>query len=324
MEHEEDIFEGLETLENVETNVELEEESNLIKDNFLEELEIKEEPKDSLIDEILKSKGIDNSKISILDEDGSEKEVNFYDLTTEEQLEILFSNEDIPNENLDDSEIELINHLRTNNLSVDDFLKLHKESIIAELQQSQEVSYDIDAYNDHELFLLDLKNKFDLTDEELQLELEKELKNEDIFNKKITKLRTEYKQLEDQNKASKQAEFEAKQQEEYDTFTNGMIELATAVSDFHGVFLEDDEKQETLSYLLELDDSGMSKFSKDLNDPNKLYEAAWYLRYGKEAFQALENAYEAEIVRLKAELDKPRVVVQNSKKKPTNINDLNF
>jgi hypothetical protein len=50
------------------------------------------------------------------------------------------------------------------------------------------------------------------------------------------------------------------------------------------------------------------------------------MRYGKEAFKALESAYEAEIVRLKKEIksDKPRVVVQNSKnKKELTIHDLN-
>lgn len=320
----EDIFDGEQLPNPDENEVIIEDNLTPVNDNFFDEENIDEKPKESLLDTFLKSKGIDNALVSIIDEDGSEKEVNFYDLPQEEQLEILRAQEEVPNENLEDSEIDLINHLRTNNLSVDDFITQIRESVLAEVQQPVETSYSIDAYNDHELFLLDLKNKYELSDIELQAELEKELTNEELFNKKVTKLRAEYKQLEDQDKAAKQAEFEAQQTEQYNQFANNMVSIATNIEDFHGVTLEDSEKQETLSYLLDLDDTGVSKFSKDLNDPTKLYEAAWYLRYGKEAFQALENAYEAEITRLKKEVkkDKPRVVVPNSNKQINTIHDL--
>lgn len=317
----EDIFDNEITIEGEENIEEQLSDSVKLEDSFFDDLSAENKTENSLLDDFLKSKGIENSKIRIIDEDEEEKEVNFYDLTKEEQLEILNSTESSLNEDLDDSEIELINLLRTHNLTIQDYLEQYKESIIAELQQPAEVSYDIDAYDDHELFLLDLKNKYDLTDEELQAELEKELKNEELFTKKVTKLRTEYKKLEDQQKAEEQARFEAQREEEYNKFAQAMVDIASSTEDFHGVFLEDNEKQETLSYLLDLDETGASQFSKDLNDPNRLYEAAWYLRYGKEAFQALESAYEAEIAKLKKS-DKPRVVVRNSDKPITDINDL--
>ena len=295
-------------------------ESLVIADNIFEENLIDTPSTDSILDGLLKAKGISDSMVTIVDENEEVQEVNFYDLSKEEQLEIL-SMPEPSNDELDNTEIDLINHLRSNNLSVDDFLAQYRESILAEAQQSVEPTYDIDAYDDQELFLLDLKNKYDLTDEELQTELEKELANTDLFTKKVTKLRAEYQQLEDQYKANQQAEFESQREEQYNQFANAMVDIATNVSDFHGVFLEDNEKQETLSYLLDLDNSGVSQFSRDLNDPQKLYEAAWYLRYGSEAFKALENAYEAEIAKLK-KVDKPRVVVRNSDKKINNINDL--
>ncbi len=295
----------------------------VVEDNLFDEQNIVDTatPTESILDQLLKAKGISDSMVTILDEDEQEKEVNFYDLSREDQLEILNMTEPAENNDLDNSEIDLINHLRTNNLSVDDFLAQYRESILAEAQQGSEPSYDLDAYDDQELFLLDLKQKYDLTDEELQTELEKELANPDLFTKKVTKLRDEYQQLENQYKANQQAEFDAQRDEQYNQFSTAMTTIATKVSDYHGVFLEDDEKQETLSYLLDLDDSGVSQFSKDLNNPDRLYEAAWYLRYGAEAFKALENAYEAEIAKLK-KVDKPRVVVRNSDKPIKNINDL--
>lgn len=301
---------------------ELNEEPLVIEDNIFGENPVDNTPTRTVLDELLAAKGITDSMVTIVDENEQEKEVNFYDLSREEQLEILSMTEAPANEELDGSEIDLINHLRTNNLSVDEFLNQYRDAILAEAQQLAEPTYDIDAYDDQELFLLDLKEKYDLTDEELQTELEKELANTDLFTKKVTKLRTEYKQLEDQYNAQQQAEFENQRQEQYNQFSNTMVGIADGVEDFHGVFLEDNEKTETLSYLLDLDEAGTSQFSKDLNNPQKLYEAAWYMRYGAEAFRALENAYEAEIAKLK-KVDKPRVVVRNSDKKVNSIYDLN-
>jgi hypothetical protein len=296
---------------------------NLSNDDFLLEGEdpITKEP--TLVDELLKLRGISNAKIKILDEKDQEQEVDFYGLTKEEQLEILNArNEDnVTNPNLDEEEILLLNHLRSNNLTVEAFLQQFKDSIASELGKPAEATYDIDAYDDQELYLLDMKNKFELTDDELVAELEKELKNPEIFNKKVTKLRGEYKTLEDQYKLTQSQEAEQLREQEYNQFADQMVDIATKINEFHGIDLEDEDKNETLSYLLELDDKGLSNFYKDLNNPTKLYEAAWYLRYGKEAFDAIKNAYEAEITRLKKPV-KPNVVVQNASKRKENIHDL--
>ena len=84
------------------------------------------------------------------------------------------------------------------------------------------------------------------------------------------------------------------------------------------------EKNEVLSFLLDQDENGASQFYKTLSDPNKLYEAAWFLRYGKESFDALKNAYESEIAKLKKQ-DKPTVVRKpkpGDTNKEKNIHDL--
>lgn len=290
-------------------------------DIFMEVGKTPTSAQESVLDALLKSKGIIDSKIIMTDESGEEQELNFYDLSQQEQLEILSQQTETSDTDLDESEINLINHLRTQNLSVDEFLDQYRNAILAEANQTTEVTYEIDAYDNEELFLFDLKQKYDLTDEELAAELEKELGNPDVFNKKVTKLRAEYKQLEDDYNAAKAAEFESQRQEQYNQFSSMMAEIANETTDYHGVYLEDNEKNETLSYILQLDATGVSQFSKDLNDPKKLYEAAWYLRYGAEAFKALEDAYEAEISKLK-KTDKPRVVVQDSKEKIKSIYDL--
>lgn len=276
---------------------------------------------ETLLDNLLKAKGFTEGKVTLINDDETETQVNFYDLSKEEQLDILNSAEVSTGYDLNETETQFFDQLRTDGLTVEQFLQQYKDKILSEtITEIAEPSYDIDAYSDQELFLLDLKNKYDLTDEELLLELEKELQNEELFNKKTAKLRVEYKQLEDNYKANQQQEFQNKKEEEYNQYANTIVDIAIKVPEFHGIVLEDDEKNETLSYLLELDDAGISKFYKDLKNPNKLYEAAWYMRYGKEAFEAIKDAYEGEIAKLK-KVDKPRVVVQNVSKK-TSIHDL--
>lgn len=262
----------------------------------------------SIIDKFLQSKGIVDSKIKVIDEDSKEVEVKFSDLSEEEQLDILNSLTTQDSPQVDDSELAFLNELKKNNLTIQQFLDLYKESVISEAGLQPEPSYTVDQYDDKELFLLDLKNKYDLTDEELQIELEKELQNEELFNKKVAKLRSEYKELEEQYNASQKAEFEKQQQQQYNQFVDQMTDIAVKTTGFHGLELEDEDKNNTLSYLLDLDENGMSQFYKDLNNPEKIYEVAWYLKYGKDAFKAVEDVYEAEIAKLKSKVDKPRVV----------------
>lgn len=279
-------------------------------------------PEESILIDLLKAKGIQDGKVSIVDEQNNETKVDFFSLSKEEQLDILNSKEEqsTPTNDLEDSEIEFINNLRTSNKSIADFLKEYKESVLAEAGTNLEPSYDIDAYTDEELFILDLKNKYDLTDEELEKELEKELENKDLFTKKVTKTREEYKKLEDNFKEEQQQEFTKQREVEYQGFVNTMVDVAVKNPELYGIQLEDNEKNEVLSLLLDLDDQGASEFYKKLNDPSTLYQAAWFLRYGKEAFDTIIDAYETEIAELKK--DKPKVVIRKDTTQPKSIHEL--
>lgn len=300
------------TEENQQEDINQEADSNfdIFSDEDILEDSNDESVKKSVMNKYLESKGFVDSKIKVVDENNEESEVLFSELSEEEQLDILNSIS-TTNNNYSDQELDWVNQLRNNNLTMDSFLELYRQSVIDEInQQESTVSYDIDSYNDEELYLLDLKSRYDLSEDELQKELERELEDKDRFSKKITKIREEYKDLEDQEKANQKAQFEAQQQQEYDGFVNQMLGVAQRTSEYHGLELEDSDKNETLSYLVELDAAGTSKFYRDLNDPQKLFEAAWYLKHGKDAFKIISEAYEAEIARLKNEKDKPRVIVR--------------
>lgn len=314
------IFEDLE-LDKPLDNTDAPTNTDLTEEDFFTDTVTDVPAEDSIISELLKARGISDGKITIIDEDNKESEVNFSELSKEEQLEILNDYPETEDNELDESEIGFINQIREKNQSIEEFLEDYKQEILATLDESTTQNYDIDAYDDKELYLLDLKNKYDLTDEELVKELEKELKDENLFKKKVDVLRAEYKQLEDQYKETQKLEFAEKQQEEYNQFAQKMVDVALETPEFYGIELEDDEKNEVLSFLLDLDDKGTSEFSKSLNDPKKLYEAAWFLRYGKESFDALKNAYESEIAKLKKD-PKQVVVRRDNTKTQDSIHDL--
>lgn len=273
------------------------------------------ETTDDIVIDLLKSRGIeDPSKIIVIDENEQEIEVDFNTLSREEQLQIINGSDDTT-QTVTQSEIDKV--LTENNLTLDEFLELYKQQILEENNISvPQQSYSVDNYTDQELFLLDLKNKYeDLTDEELQIELDKELTNETLFKKKIDKIRNDYKVSEDAYKEQQQLEFEQENQRKYDEFSDTMLNIAMDTPELYDIELEDEEKNATLAFLLDLDDSGFTEFSKTLNDPKKLYEVAWFLKYGKDAFDAIKSHYESEITRLKSDLKKTKVVIKPEQKK---------
>lgn len=304
----------------LETNKDVETSNNKpITDDIFNDIDSKPITTDTLTS-FLEFNGITDGKLKIVNEHDSEEEVDFYALTKDEQLEILKSFTVSPTK-LDENEETFLNYLKENNLNVVDFLNKYKEEIIKEVSPQNEQLYEIDNYDDQELFLLDLKSKFEsLTDEELASELERELQNEPLFKKKVDTLRSEYKKLEDQYKEQKQAEFNSQKEQEYNQFIETMVDVATKTNELYDIELEDDDKNGILSFLLELDDNGASEFSKKIANPENLYKAAWFLRYGDEAIDALKKAYQEEINKLRKD-SKPQVVIKKQDK-PKTIFDL--
>lgn len=246
-----------------------------------------------LINNLLAQRGItDASKIQIEDEDGNIQELNFNSLPIEEQLEIL--QQETPE--LDDSEIETINYLRENGVGIQELIEYHRNQAIQEYLQSQQIDYTVDNLSDEELYKLDIASRYeDLSEEELEIELQKELNNPDLFKKKVDKLREVYKQEEiaEQTELAKQAELEEEQN--YQVLIDSMVEVAQETNELFDLELEDEDKEEVLQFLLNKDINGQSEFVKLLNDPNALFQLAWFATKGQEAFSTIHDYYKKEI-----------------------------
>jgi hypothetical protein len=148
------------------------------------------------------------------------------------------------------------------------------------------------------LYLADLKSKYpDFTDEELISKLDVAKLNEELFKKEASVLRNQYKEQEDQSRElEKQQEAQRNQDlqnnliEAVNKFNTISIDDLEATNEDHLVLeVEESEKHNILNYLLTQDKDGKSQLVKDIEDPAKLIEIAYYMLYGKSNMTGITN-----------------------------------
>lgn len=281
-----DIIEKL-SKNDLEENPDIEEEQQTIGEN------------DQLVEDILKLKGIiDPSKIKYENEDGEIEEVDFYSLTPEEKLEVLTSNDIIEdNDNdLSDDEADIINFMRENNLGKDDLATYFKNEAIKELQDSYEERYEIDDISDDDLYFNHLKSTSpSMTDEEIQEELDLYKVNPDLYKKRVESIREYYRDAQRERDEAVENERIQNEAKELEDFKKTLTDASSQVESVGEILLEDQDKNDVNSYVLDQDANGVSKFAKDLNDPKKLFIAAWFLLKGDEAFSVIHDHYKKQI-----------------------------
>lgn len=261
------------------------------------------EPKNEEIDvfsEFLKGRGLRDGKTLIYqDEEGNEQEVDFNTLDKEEQLSVL---NELAKPNLTEDEIHTIEYLRNNNLTIQDVVEYYSQKAVQDyINQNGPVNrvYSVDDYSDEELYIADLKSKFEgMTEEEIQADLDLAKSNEDLFKKKADAIRNQHKAQEDKRIKDEQKA----QEEQYNTFKSNLEEQ---LGNFNEIYLdyqdekpdslqiEDKDKEHIFSYILDQDENGASQFFKDLNDPQVLIELAWFRLFGKDAISGISQYYKS-------------------------------
>lgn len=239
--------------------------------------------KSTVIDRFLRDRGIaDPTKLKFENEYGHLEDVNFYNLPEDEQLSILneFANET----GLTEEESSVINYMRQYNVGFQQILDNYANQKIQAYASQNPVAreYQIDEYDDDELFVADLKMKYpNFTDDELLDKLDAAKLNEDLYHKEVTELRNYYKQIED----SQLAEREQIRQSEMHAFENNVAEVLSRFnaipldpSDVNcdALAIEDADKDRIASYLFDIDANGQSQLVKDLSDPAALVELAFF------------------------------------------------
>lgn len=263
-------------------------------------IENTEPEEDDLITAFLKSKGVvDISSIKMENEDGTIEEKDFNSLSREEQLSILNSTEEHNiSEDLEDDEIDFLNEVRENNLSIQDYLEWIKRQAVEEYINSSasDAISSIDSLTDDDLFLLDLKDTSpDLTDEECIAALEHEKQNPILWEKRMQGLRRSYEEKEkfkrEQDELLKQEE-DQRQILEFQTAIQDTVDKVDSIGEFD---LDDEDKEEIAEFILGVDKTGTRYFARALNDPELLTKMAWFALNGEDALEALSKYYKEQI-----------------------------
>ena len=264
-----------------------------------------EENKDFLTT-LLKSRGIeDKSKIKFATEEGDIEEVDWDSLSNRDRLNILSSSEDTPENNLDDTEIQLINAIRESGMTPAEYLQfIGNGEVQRYIQNSQQPYYEIDEYSDDELFLMDLMSRTgDVTEEELTDALERAKANENLYQKQVEAIRNEYKQMEQENQIQAQLEQEQLAQQEYEQFSNQIVDEINNLKEIQGFDLnmEDDDMQELYDFIVGQDAAGNNYLTKALSDPSILVKTAWLALNGDQMVNDITSYFQKEIANVRKE-----------------------
>jgi hypothetical protein len=268
-------------------------------DDYGKNLLPSDDDNDDVLTSYLKSRGIKDGRTVIYEhEDGNTEETDFNSLSKDEQLNILT---ELSKSGLTPDEIETIDYLRSQRATLKDVVDYYsqlaaKNAIEQYIAQNGETipTYQVDDYSDEELYIADLRSKYDMTEEELIADLEMAKSNEELFSKKVEVIRNQYKAAEDQRIEDDRLAREAQMQ----NFTNGIYDALTNFNELSldyrdlksdSLQIEDSEKEAVYNYILSQDENGATQFFKDLNDPNVLVELAWYRLYGQDAISGISQ-----------------------------------
>lgn len=285
---------------------------------------------DPIIQELLRAKGIeDTSKIKFEDDDGEVQEYDWHSLSEEDKLGILQDDETDynPEDGLDESEIELINAIRSSKMTPSEYLNHVQRTGVDNYVKNQSFNrpnYRVDNIDDSTLYVMDILARVGddaLTDQELEEMLNNAQSNPESFAKQITAIRNEYKFKEDQNR--RQAEQIKQQQEvaQYNKFAESIENEIRSFTSLGGydINMDEDEMEEIYDFLTGFDAAGVSTFGKALNNPELLVKMAWWALHGEEAIQDINDYWTNEIKNISKNAKKQNNKVQIVNKQKNQI-----
>lgn len=250
---------------------------------------------ETLLESVLKSRGIDYNNIKIEDtETGVIHSIPFNELSREEQIELLNLEED--NYNLDDDEINLLTFMRENNLNSEALVNYYKQKGIEEYLANEETVYKVDELSDEDIYALYIKNNYGdiFTEDELVDEVNKAKENSESFGKKVNKLREIYKAEEERLAAeAKQKEEQDSQlsEEELNKIIGTLREAGKNIKTIGGFDLEESDIDSTMDYITKPQITGRTKLASDLDNPDTLFKLAFYATHGDELIEAIHEHY---------------------------------
>lgn len=305
-----DLEDEVVDLQDTETSEGQEEIINYTDEDFKNSLD---DPKDDYITRVLASKGIDRSKIQIVDEDGNPTEVSFDALSNDDKYSILSYQEEpaLPS----DDEIQTLNFLRQNNMTLNDFAVWQRQQAIEEYLAGQQSATEFDSYSDEEIIAYDFIQRFgeEMTDEEIDEEINRLKANPEAFEKRAALLRTAFKSEAEAQAKLYQDQEAAKQAENENMFINTYTQALSGIDSIQNIELDEKDRDELLNFVLQKDQANRTGLSKAMENPENVLKMAWYLLHGEETVDAMIDYFKKEID--KRSKTNPRVVTKDHTRK---------
>jgi hypothetical protein len=168
--------------------------------------------------------------------------------------------------------------LRQNRVTFQEAVEYYSQKAIQDYINANgpvQKEYSVDDYSDEELYFADLKMKYpDMSDEEIQSDVDSAKENEELFKKKAETIRKQYKAKEDE----KVQEIQQQQKDQYVAFDNSIKQSITNFNEISldykdskadALVIDNNMKNDIYNYLMRVDENGKSQFAKDLEDTNK-------------------------------------------------------
>lgn len=262
----------------------------------------------SIISEFLKSRGIEDiSKIKYEGEDGEEEEIDWDSLDSSEKLSILNQLNSGSENDLDDSELQLINTIRSSRMSPSEYLNYITQRGVYQYSQSLQGAnqvYEIDQYSDEDLFITDLITRMgreNITDDEAREALDRAKANEALFKKQASAIRNEYKKIEDENRQYELYLEEQRRQEQYNQFAKSIQDQIVGFNEFQGFELnmDQEDKEELYDFIVGFDEAGNSILGKAINDPSVLVKMAWFALHGEQMLDDISDYVKQQVTKVR-------------------------
>lgn len=261
-----------------------------------------------IISEFLKSRGIEDlSKIKYESEDGSEEDVDWDSLDSSEKLSILNQLNSGSENDLDNSELQLINAIRSSRMSPSEYLNYIAQMGVDQYAQSLQGAnqvYEIDQYSDEDLFITDLITRMgreNITDDEAREALDRAKSNETLFKKQASAIRNEYKKIEDENRQYELYLEEQRRQDQYNQFARSIQDQIIGFNEFQGFELnmDQEDKEELYDFIVGFDEAGNSILGKAMNDPSVLVKMAWFALHGEQMLDDISDYVKQQVTKVR-------------------------
>jgi len=233
----------------------------------------------------------DGEKIHISELSPAEQHVVFNSLSSKSRPTVEQEME------LNDDEIKFINMVRESDGGVADVVADMANKQLDKIrlfEDSQQVDYD--NMSSEAVYLSYLKaNDSKITQEELESELEK-VKDTKTFDTLVKGLRENAKRTQEDDRAKHTSEVDKKFNEGVEDDRRTIVADVAGIAEVAGFEVNDDHKNALLGDILELNDSGDSLLlEKIFSDPQSIFEAAWFQKYGKSAIDNMEKYWKQEV-----------------------------